>query len=54
MTDQLMKNLKALRRSIEKNSPEISKRLAQAGVRPDGVTISAAKYYPALKKLSTK
>jgi hypothetical protein len=55
MTVQLKKNLNELRRNIEKNAPRIAKKLANAGVKADeGVILSVAKYYPALKKLAAE
>jgi hypothetical protein len=53
MSAKSRRALKLLCKSVKTNSPVIRRKLARAGVRPDAVLVlSAAKYYPALKKLA--
>ncbi|HXV31277.1 MAG TPA: hypothetical protein VD840_13180 [Sinorhizobium sp.] len=53
MTAKVQRELAALKRNVERYAPHVEEKLTRAGAKPDpAVVYSAAKYYPALKKLA--
>ncbi|MGH9774460.1 MAG: hypothetical protein ACRD50_05870 [Candidatus Acidiferrales bacterium] len=54
MSKEVRRALGALSVSIEKNLPRINRKLSMAGVSPNPLVLSAAKYYAALNKLAGK
>jgi hypothetical protein len=55
MTQRAAKHLKTLCETTRKYSTRVEKELSKAGNKPNEAFVeSAAKYYPALKKLAAK
>jgi hypothetical protein len=53
MTVKVQREVTALKRNVERYTPRVEEKLTKAGAKPDpAVVYSAAKYYPALKKLA--
>lgn len=55
MSREIRNALIDLKKTVEKNTPIVEKKLAQAGVSPDpALLFSTAQYFDALKKLAKK
>ncbi len=55
MTEKARKQMATLRRTTRRYSASVKKRLSKTGAKPNAAVVeSAAKYYPALKKLAEK
>ena len=53
MTARIERKVASLKRNVRRYSERVEKKLAKPGAKPDPVVVySAAKYYPALKKLA--
>ena len=53
MSNQQRRVLENLKGNIRRNAPVIEKKISQSGSTPDpAIVYSAAKYYPALKRLA--
>jgi hypothetical protein len=55
MTQKARKQAKALRLTTRRYSASVKRKLSESGAKPSAAVVeSAAKYYPALKKLAEK
>lgn len=55
MTPRIQHKVASLKENVERYSPRVEEKLTKVGAKPDAAVVySAAKYYPALKKLAEK
>ncbi|MGH9556680.1 MAG: hypothetical protein ACRD2Y_12745 [Terriglobales bacterium] len=55
MTQKVRQRIAALRRTTRRHARTVEKKLSRSGIKPNVALVeSAAKYYPALKKLAEK
>ena len=53
MSAQVKRAIKSLKKNVERYSPRVEKKLSSSGEKADAAVVySAAKYYPALRKLA--